>query len=430
MSASGRTVDVLWLFEHVARELDVACACAAILREAHGLSVDVRHVYRDARACLEGPTPRVVAHPFVYFIEGALATEDYVRAWPAAVHFNLAWEQLHYSANVKMKAPADAFTRERVRHHAWGRFYGDWLVRQGVPADGVFVNGQPAYALYRPPYRGGFESRAELAARHGLDAERRWVFVPENYRWAFVSDKRLATLVAWGGDADEIRELRAVSHASLAELLRWCRDLGRHDGVEVVFRTRPATGEALMRRFFDEQVGEGSAGLRFLKEGSVREWVLASDLTVSSYSTSLIEAAVAGRHALMALPRALPAGLHCDWYDLAPCVRDQAAFERVCLEGGAPATALAAWAERELLPAADPIGALADEVARLVREQAGRAAPAPAPVAAPPADRTYFNPATHDRDDLSLAEIEARIAHWSRVLRPRTPCTPESIAEP
>ena len=418
-----RPVTVLWLVEHLAREMDAACAAASLLRSRHGVDVEIWHMYRDAETLLRTVVPDVVVHPFFYFVDGALATEDFVACWPDAMHFNLAWEQIHYPAHMTAKAPSDAFTRERVLHHAWGDFYRDYLLGHGVPDDHIVVNGNPAYALYSEPYRRFYKTRRQLADAYALDESARWVFVPENYRCAFLTDKRIATFGQWGGNSAEAFDLREFSRRSLALLLTWCADVAGEQDVELIFRTRPSTGEEQMAAFVRGVLGPASTPLRFIKRESVREWILASDVVVSSYSTSLIEAALANKPALMAEPLPIPEALSCDWYDLVPSATSLAEFRQACLGTVDTSEMLASWARREMLGRGDPIERLAGYIAGLAQDQRAATASQRATIVSAARvagsrlpKRNYFNPTSHDQDVYDQAFIEARIARWTDVL--------------
>ena len=175
---AGQPVDVLLFVEYVARELDIACAVKYLAAEQHQVTVEIAAVSWDLAATLRRYHPKVVAVPYCY---SALPEDPGVHqmltAWPGAVYLNLAYEQVYQRINQRFKLPRDAFAREHVLHHAWGDFYAESLREHGVPEAHVVVNGNPSYALYRPPYQAYFEaSRTDLARRYGLDPEKRWVF--------------------------------------------------------------------------------------------------------------------------------------------------------------------------------------------------------------------------------------------------------------
>lgn len=363
-----KKIDVLWLIEHTAREMDVACAVKSVAQSRYGIDITVRNIYLHASQILKEYIPSIVVFPFLYRITD-MAIEDYVEAWPEATFFNLAFEEIHYKAHLKMKAPGDEFTRQRVIHHAWGNFYKNYLLESGVPLDHIFVNGNPVYQLYKYPYHEYFKQRDQLAEQYGIDPLKRWVFIPENYKWAFFSDDKLQRSANRGGDMEEHLNMRAFCRESLGHLLRWCNEAGGNGELEIIFRPRPATNSQQVEAFFEEHVGAPTEHLHFTKAESVREWIMASDVVISSYSTSLIEAAVAGKPAYMAEPLPIPDSLSCDWYKFVPRIRSVAEFEEACQSVTEEHKhELQTWAEEEMLSHGDPILGLADLIGNLAKK--------------------------------------------------------------
>ncbi len=417
MGTNKKKIEVLWLVEHIAREMDVACAVKALARTRYGLDINIRNMYLHANQILQEYEPDVVVHPFFYFVSGALATEDYVKTWPTATHFNMAWEEIHYKAHKKIKAPSDDFTRMKVIHHAWGNFYKEYLEENGVPKEHVFVNGHPAYQLYKDPYKQYYTSKDRLAEKYGLDGSRKWIFVPENYRWAFIGNK-IKLFTKLGADPDEIVRMRDFSIESLKQLLQWCNKAASDNQLEIIFRPRPSTNSQLIRDTFDNTVGQAAPNLHFIKDGSVREWILASDVVISSYSTSLIEAAIAGKPIYMVEPIPIPDSLYYDWYRYAPRIHSHEEFEAACLnnDGNNASVALKSWAESEMLSNGDPILGLVDCIKQLVdrREQIN-----PVKGIDPGIhnkNKNYFNEATHENDTFNEEDIQNRVRAWDRIL--------------
>lgn len=419
-----RDVDVLWLIEHTAREMDVACVVRALARSRYGLTMEIRNLYQHIGEYLLAYRPRVVVHPFVYFVDGALATEDVYARWPGAVHFNLAWEQIHYRAHLKIKAPADAGARRHTIHHAWGEFYRMYLKKHGVPDEHIFVNGHPSYRLYAEPYRRFFADRAALAKAFDLDPDRRWVFVPDNYRWAF-AERKLKFFVSRGGDARELRSLVDFSVPSLEHLLHACRQAATDESLEIILRPRPSVSTSEFLQFFRQRLGDDTGRIHFLKEGSVREWIMASDVVISSYSTSLIEAAVAGKPAWMFEPIPIPEALYCEWYDHVGRVRDTEEVLRVCREPTPPGVddPLRAWARTNVLACGDPLQRLALQLAQLVDR--AKAHPSPEGPLPPHLDtKEYFNEETHEKDAFAPRDVDTLTAEWSSLLASTSPADP------
>jgi surface carbohydrate biosynthesis protein len=305
-------VDGVLLIEHVARELDVACAVKHLAESRHGLTVVLATRYHDVERTLMRYRPRAVVLPYCY---AGGPWVDVLQRWQGMPYVNLAYEQLFSTLTSGYKIPKGHFAKERVLHVAWGDFYRNHLISHGVRPENIIVNGNPSYALYKAPYRDYFDARETLASRHGLDPGRHWVFVPENYGIIFVEPDRYrgycnamgeATVEAW-------RENTARSFEEAASW--WCA--AAEAGAEVIVRPRPALPAGTFSDGLLEAVQRLPGNLHVIKDGSVKEWSLASDLVVSNYSTTLVEAAVAGKPVFMLEPIPLPEFVHSGWHDLA-----------------------------------------------------------------------------------------------------------------
>jgi surface carbohydrate biosynthesis protein len=362
-------VDVVCLYEKAARELDVACVLKAML-EDKGWSVDVIQQNMGAYDAIRRPTPKLVLLPFCYQNR---SNNLYLVAWREAAFFNLTWEQIYYPGNAVAKTPRGDFPLHHVVHHAWSEPYARLLESAGIPREHIFLNGSLPLALYADPYRAYFRTRTDLAEAYGLDEGRRWIFFPENYNWAFYDDGMLEQMVLDGQRPADVRLMRDSSNRSFESAVRWAAELVTGADVELVLRPRPSTNAAEFERRVREVLGSRPERLRVTQAGSAREWVLASDAVISSYSTTLIEAAVAGKPVFMLEPEPFPQVLQQDWYSLLDHVRsaDEARTIPDRQESGA---ALGLWARESMLSATDPIERL---VERLDGILSGRIAPPP-----------------------------------------------------
>lgn len=430
-----KRIDVALIYEHVARELDAVCAVTALARRKFGITVEIVQwpfgVYRD----LGRYRPRVVVLPFCY------SEEQYYSLlldWRKAAFATLSWEQFFYPGNAKAKSPRGPFACQYVFHHAWSDLYVAFLESCGVPRDHIRLNGQPVYALYSEPYRRYFESRESLARKYGLDPGRRWIFFPENYNWAFYSEGFLETFAAEAGH-ETVRAMRDFCRRSLKETLAWCHEAGRSDDVEIILRPRPLTPLAQFREAAEWILPDLPRGLHFIQDETVREWTLAGDAVVSSHSTSLVEAAVAGKPAYMLEPVAIPPSLHAVWHEHAARIRTPEEFRDLCRRPLSPAVSsrLGDWARRTCLAHGDPLANAAEWLNELVRGRRSLPAP-PRRVVTQPGRRKlpawlmyeyrriwlrkYRHRVTlpadtgHTRDLLSRDELEARIDRWSAIL--------------
>ena len=441
-------IDLLILVEHVARELDVSCAVKYLMVKRFGLRVEIAsilevHGFHKTIARFQ---PRVVALPFFYAATD-FGPQKVLQAWPQAILVNLAYEQIFTRINQAYKAPKDALTRQHVLHHAWGEFYASYLEENGVPRENIFTNGNPFYTLYQPPYNSYFVSRDELAQRYKLDPHKRWVFVPENYGAAFYGEAKLKDYVQSGqGDAYSYRDF---AMASFKEAIKWWQQGTCTPEVEMIVRPRPATPRGVFVDTCREALGKDPT-MHIIKEGTVREWILASDIVMSSYSTTLIEAAVANRPIYMIEPIHFPDYVQADWYTLVPQIESLQKFLEVIGDPAMPNTCvpLQTWAHQSAMNSVDPIAGLANWLAAICKGETFIPAQAdlsltPAP-AAPhrrkprtlhdwlsmpakvvdyalrkvthPEIGTDGVPIGHQLDEIEDADTRQRVEHWASIL--------------
>lgn len=429
-----QAIDIVYFYEHAARELDVACAVAAGLRQ-RGVGVQIVHWPVDFPVAVNRIRPHVVALPFCYSEQSYEALLAY---WRGAIFFNLAWEQLFYSGNRSAKTPRGEFSTRHVIHHAWSKEYAAFLQRNGISEQFIFLNGQPAYTLYDEPYRHYFVSRDELAARYGLDSTRRWVFFPENYNWAFYSQTTLEQFIAKGQSPEDVRLMREFCDLSLKAVLTWCAQAVQEENIELILRPRPSTPREEFEAFAHRVLQKIPARMHIIQHESVREWILSSDVVISSHSTSLIEAALAGKTVYMLEPFPIPSALHVDWHDLVARIRIEEDFLKICAGSDlGQEHPLAKWARETFMSQGDAIRRLVEYLADLVHGEikappfASRQAAVPSLRWIPPAwlwspyrraKQFARFPATHGiepeyvKDVLPRRLLETKILKWANVI--------------
>ena len=255
-----RRVDVALLFENAPREIEIACALKYILARRHGLTMEILQQNNARHRIVRDIKPTVVVLPYCYHER---SNNRFLVGWHDATFFNLTWEQLFYPGNAAAKTPRGEFAVRHVIHNAWSEAYADVLRAQGVPEQNIFVSGNPAYTLYDEPYRRYYKSRATLASENGLDAQRRWVYFPENYNWAFYGPAMLdADDLGWPGGRAGVCDARPGHRLvrSRDALVRDPRRARRHGGHHPARARRP-TPDVFRQRVADVLSGTPAADL-------------------------------------------------------------------------------------------------------------------------------------------------------------------------
>lgn len=427
-------VDVVYFVESVPKELDVACIVRTLAQQRFGLNIEITSYKDHTPDWLLRTRPRLLVIPTCYAAD-AWGLRRHIGRWPGTPYLNLTWEQLFCRANFTWKHPRDRFAQKHVQHLIWGDFYREFLTSNGVPPEHITVTGNPGYRLYTSPYSSFFPTRHELAKKHGLDPDKRWIFLPENYGWAFYTEANISGRIQDGMDPSTPALLQEYCRTTLRTVLGWCQECTRSGAVEMIIRPRPTTPLVEFKELSEKLYGGPLEPIRLIKDGTVNEWILASDVVVSSFSTSLLEASIAGKPAYMLEPIPLPDPLWSTWNDEADSLKTQDEFLAACLNPAAiPEQRLRTWAQANLLAQGDPIENLVDYIGRVCNGQATLPPPFDsAPLVARPRNgpvkgllRASWkgvqqlltgSPVTQDRAmSFRKEEVERRTKAWNRVL--------------
>jgi hypothetical protein len=197
---------------------------------------------------------------------------------------------------------------------------------------------------------------------------RKWVLFPENYLFAFFSDQQLRDLARrQNADLKFLEQARTYCDRSLEKFFGWAKDLDGENDPIVILRPRPATTQDQMINFMHRVTGTLVSNPQIIKAGTAREWILAADHVISSHSTTLIEAALAGKMIHMFLPEPRPEALDGEWHDFVPPLKDRDAFLNTVRQKTVEMTGsdLADWARARLFPVGDPLDAIAEVIGHL-----------------------------------------------------------------
>jgi len=364
-----KNIDILYLYQHVARELDIACIVSNILKTNYNIKIKISHWRYGLDNLLNKYKPKIVILPFCYNVNDFTSILLKCRK---SIFINLAWEQLFSDGTKNVKAPRDYFSHKHVFHQAWGIFFSEYLQQHGVLSENIFVNGNPTYMLYHEPYRKYYnkDDRSSLADKHNLDISKKWILFPENYGMAFYSNSVIEGFSNRGGNKEEVTSMRNYSLKCFEKAFLWCSEVAKNDDrVQFIIRPRPAISLKIFTKKLKQIVDDLPSNFRVIKDGSIREWILASDVIISSYSTSLIEAAVADKSVYMIEPYPLPESLLTEWYEFVDRITSKEAL--FSISGGGHShnyINLSNWARKLMMLNNDPIKNLAKYIAEKLKE--------------------------------------------------------------
>src|SRR6516164_5130403 len=121
-----RDIDVLFLVEHIDRELDAVTCVMQRLQSRFGIMADARNFYLDMAYTLRRYNPKMVIFPFFYGADH-LQPIAYLSKWPRACFVNMAWEQILVKLDLRMKMPRDDVAKTGVHHLCWSNEHKNFL---------------------------------------------------------------------------------------------------------------------------------------------------------------------------------------------------------------------------------------------------------------------------------------------------------------
>lgn len=329
-----KSVDVIFLIEHKDRELETVKNVALCLKEDFNVQSCIMSAYFHIPRLLF-MRAKVLVMPYITSQELELVKGTRALFGNQVSYVNMNWEQMLSEGMKESKAPRDVFVRKIVKHFAWDESFKGYLVSNGVIPDNVFVTGRPYYSLLRTMQEKRDALRSQFAARFGLDISKPWYFFPDNLGWKFQSDKAIRARIKGGWAEDKAYEYRSLSDRCLKEFAFLIKKMDERNYTPIIIRPHPSiTVEEYSKAFANYGVFV-SSNVRFSKNGTANDWVTASDVIGSSWSTVVLDAFQLGKKCFLFQPFDLPRWLSVPWHEKVRRIRTFEELEQFLQENGA-----------------------------------------------------------------------------------------------
>jgi len=231
----------------------------------------------------------------------------------AVLYMNMNWEQLLFPVNLEYKKPQDDFVQKQVKHLAWNHHFKDYLQKYDVDSNNIEILGNPANDIIYRLLEKHNEWRDLLSEEFSLDQRKKWLFLPMNYAWAFSSDKMIEGKIQKGYPVDKAWKHRDYARQCLAAFVHFVDALSAMKEYEIIIRPHPSISEKDYMNVFMRELGYLPEGVLLNKSHSIREWIIASDIIGSSWSTSVWDAYNIGKEVFLFTPYERPHWLDVWW---------------------------------------------------------------------------------------------------------------------
>ena len=320
-----KKIDVIFWVEHKDRELDSYKEVAKILKEKYNLnSLIISNFFHSYLLWIY--RPKLVVWNNLTNNKG----------WPDGFIWNLykddlvyishRWEQLLSPINFKFKAPKNYFEKEKVKLLVWNENFKNYLISYGVKEENIFVVGNIANNILFNMKDKKTEFRKLFAKEFNIDKNKKWIFLPMNYNWAFFSDDMVKGRIQGGYDKKIAWEYQKYAKQCLKEFIFFVNKLSKKD-YEIILRPHPSITEDDYKKAFNDVLGFLPKNILLNKDYSIREWIIASDIIGSSWSTSVWDAYQIGKKSFYFTPFKRPEWLDTFWMQKVPNIKNIEEFE-------------------------------------------------------------------------------------------------------
>ena len=206
---------------------------------------------------------------------------------------NLHQEQIMTKVNEFEYIPSSDYAKNGVYHFAWGDYFKNFLINNGVDERLIRVVGN-----VRLEDRLINNSRKKIAGKYGLDKNKSWILFADNRgTWDKTSPRDFRRLVRLGYDSQIITKQAKIENNTLKDLVDELKNIPREIGskYEIIYRPHPFVD-------FDYSFEY----VHVIAAESIYDWINEIELFITFGSTSIFEADLCGvasmTHGLESVP--------------------------------------------------------------------------------------------------------------------------------
>ncbi len=277
-------LDVLIVYERKQRELENAILLQIEL-ESRGYSCDVVQFYEASNFnLLNINSPKVILTPHLYNTKSVY--RNLARFGHADFLINLQYEQVLSKKWEELGAHTPKGLAQKFYHICWGDEVVKRLKEGGVPNENIKVFAPLHLDLLRKEYRPPQKQIKELLSdEFNIDSTKKWTLFLSSFTYADIELTRLKVNEAAAGT--DLSDFPIIHTESRNELIEWFSRVLDKDKENILIY-RPHPDELSLDKI--ERLEQIYPNFRVIRDKAVKEWIAASDVLYTWYSTSVVEA--------------------------------------------------------------------------------------------------------------------------------------------
>ena len=320
-----KKVDFVFSYEVKARELESVCMIKQEM-ERRGYTTAVLNTWQAIHRKPLDLMAEVLVLSACYRTSTLNSFASNIRHYHKAV--NLQWEQIR-STEAEREIPEDITKSNyyysgkalQAVHISWGQKNADHLIQNcAIPERNVVLAGHPTLDYLRPELRSYYLTREELFSKYDLPSEKKAALFISSFSLVGIPESELALGKSFGDHT--IDEKTILFSRSQAEILRWFRSALEKTDMVFIYRPHPAEANNPALKALEAEY----ENFRVIKDGPVKQWILACDVIYNWNSTSLAEVYMCGKSCYMLRPLPLPDSANASIFDGVEGIQTEADF--------------------------------------------------------------------------------------------------------
>lgn len=287
-----KKIDIVIFIEHKDRELQLSNYIKDKL-EQENYSVIIASLIYHTHLILCQYEIKTIITPYIGFGKGSISDLFFKVHGLGINYININYEQFLFPFTGKFKIPKTVPAKKYQVNFAWGNHFKEYLTNSGASPENIYVTGRPYSQIIKNLNTKNDQIRLDLANEFNLNLNKKWVFIALTDGLAFLDDNKLNKIVEGGAEKEgmyfQVRHDRD-SVTKLCEILSNLNKIDNHENFEFILRPHPSVASDKYLNIFSVNNLKIPQSLKIIKENSALNWLVASDVLITNYSTLIIDA--------------------------------------------------------------------------------------------------------------------------------------------
>ena len=279
---------IIIFYEHLTREWNAIEGLKQLFEKKNCTVWTLSIIFERSKAKFIAHTNKIDVIFVPWFIDTAheVILFPIISSNPQIKVINFHHEQIGSKISQGVLVPRTEYAKNGVFHLAWGTYFKDFLIDNGVDPDTIFVTGNIRNDESK---RKGKISKSDLANLYNLDEDKKWILFAENRGWILQhnNEDTFEELAKRGMSREYLENNVKYTLESLEGFKLEINSLPSDffEQYELIYRPHPGT------RLF-ESLGNN---VKIIADHSIYDWINVCDIFLTCESTSIFEAEMCGK---------------------------------------------------------------------------------------------------------------------------------------